>query len=52
MKKFEYETLIRPTYDLMNRYDLNQKGKLGWELVSFAISEKAVYIFKRERVNE
>lgn len=49
MKRFEYKTIIRQTYDLMNRYDLNYEGNKGWELVSFTIGEKAVYIFKRER---
>lgn len=49
MKKFEYKTIIRRTYDLMSDSELNLKGELGWELVSFAIGEKAVYIFKREK---
>lgn len=50
MKKFEYKTIIRRTYDLMSDSELDCKGDLGWELVSFALGEKnAVYIFKRER---
>lgn len=52
MKKFEYQTKIRQTYDLLSNSELNYEGVHGWELVSFAIGEKAVYIFKRERVGE
>lgn len=50
MKRFEYKTLIRQTYDLMSNSELDSVGKMGWELISFAIGEKAVYIFKREIV--
>lgn len=52
MKKIEYQNIIRQTYDLMSNFELNSKGADGWKLVSFAIGEKAVYIFKRERVGE
>lgn len=34
----------------MSNGELDSVGKFGWELVSFTIGEKAVYIFKREIV--
>lgn len=48
MKRFEYKTIIRRTYNLMSDGELDSEGKFGWELASFFIGEKAVYIFKRE----
>lgn len=50
IKKFEYLTIYRRNDDLMSLSDLNFEGNDGWELVSLTIAEKAIYIFKREKV--